>query len=344
MRLEQLTFTRFLAAIAIVVFHYGQQIFPFNASAISYLFGQANMGVSYFFILSGFVMIIAYWQKDKIAFSNYIKKRFARIYPVYLLAIFALLGYQLFVQEQIDIEGLVLNILLVQSWLPEYALSFNTPGWSLSVEVFFYCSFPFLFNLFYKRYAFKKIIFPTIIFFVICQVALHVILASSYYKGYPSASHGLTFYFPIMHFSEFLIGNIAGIFFIKGLKKRNYDIGIIGLVLIGLVLLKLPTGINYHNGMLAFIFVPFLLLLSANNGLITKFLNWKGIVFLGEISYGIYILQKPVFEWTGLGLKHLGIDNQAIIFYTGVAALVLFSALSYKYFETPLRRRITRSL
>ena len=91
MRIEQLTFTRFLAAISIVIFHYGDQIFLFNNKYVQFIFGQANIGVSYFFILSGFVMIIAYNTNSKINFFQYLKNRLARIYPVYLFAIFLLL-------------------------------------------------------------------------------------------------------------------------------------------------------------------------------------------------------------------------------------------------------------
>ena len=95
MRIEQLTFTRFIAAISIVVFHYAKDIPPFNFDVTSFFFQQANLGVSYFFILSGFVMIIAYWHKDKVSFLSYMQKRFARIYPVTFLAAFLLLCFKI---------------------------------------------------------------------------------------------------------------------------------------------------------------------------------------------------------------------------------------------------------
>lgn len=157
MRVEQLTFTRFLAAISIVVFHYGGNIFPFNIKFIHLLFKQANMGVSYFFILSGFVMVIAYKDKVKIEYGDYIKRRFARIYPVYGLAILILLAYWLALKKPIDYKGLFLNLTLLQSWIPGYALSFNGTGWSLAVEMFFYFTFPFLFNYIYRSSSVRLI-------------------------------------------------------------------------------------------------------------------------------------------------------------------------------------------
>ncbi len=81
MRIEQLTFTRFIAAISIVIFHYGRNITPLNYC--DFVFCQANMAVSYFFVLSGFVMAIAYRDNKRVHFGRFIQRRFARIYPVY---------------------------------------------------------------------------------------------------------------------------------------------------------------------------------------------------------------------------------------------------------------------
>jgi len=342
MRLEQLTFTRFLAAISIVIFHFGQNVFPFSLDNIDFIFKQANVGVSYFFILSGFVMIIAYANKDKIKFGDYIKRRFARIYPVYFLAIVILIPYFIITDTPFAYEGLILNITMVQSWVPGYALSFNTPVWSLSVEMLFYLSFPFLFNQFYKKYSYKKLIIPISFIFILSQLALHILKYSSFYDGSPSASHDFIFHFPLMHFSEFIIGNLAGMFFLNGIKIRNYDLSIIALILLVAFLLKFNIGVNLHNGMLAFLFIPIIILISANNGIITKLSNNKFLIFLGEISYSIYILQFPIYAGNKWIMKQANINNSAVIFYSFLIVLMIFSAISYKYFETPIRKFINK--
>lgn len=342
MRLEQLTFTRFLAAISIIVFHYGKNIFPFNLEATSFLSQQANIGVSYFFILSGFVMIIAYGHKTKISYLNYIKRRIARIYPVYFLGIILLLVYYLTKQIPIDFRGLIYNLTMVQAWIPGKALSFNTPGWSLSVELFFYVSFPILFNVFYSKWTIKKTFIIILLFFIASQIILHWLINSSFYSGSPSKSHDFIFYSPIMHLNEFLIGNISGLIFIKRKKRKNYDWRILGLFTLLLLLLKFINGINFHNGMLAFVFVPLIVLISSNDGIITKIFSNKHLVFLGEISYGLYILQKPVYDWVNELLKYLNVDNSIIIFYSSLIVLIIISAMSYKYIESPLRKRINR--
>ena len=117
--------------------------------------------------------LICYNNKDKIDFWDYMKRRFARIYPVFFLAIIVLLINFVILGKPIDYKGLILNITMVQSWIPGYALSFNGPGWSLAVEMFFYLSFPLLFNHFYKKYSYTKLIVPILIFFIGSQIALH---------------------------------------------------------------------------------------------------------------------------------------------------------------------------
>ena len=149
MRIEQLNFTRFIAAISIVIYHYGKEVSIFYNDYTSFIFRQANVGVSYFFILSGFIMIIAYGTREKINFLKYLNNRFARIYPVYLLAILLILGIKLF--KNIDKIDLILNLSMLQSWIHNKALTLNYPGWSLSVELFFYLTFPLLFNYFYSK-------------------------------------------------------------------------------------------------------------------------------------------------------------------------------------------------
>jgi peptidoglycan/LPS O-acetylase OafA/YrhL len=85
------------------------------------MFEQANVGVSYFFILSGFVMIIAYIDKENIDFFEYVKNRLARIYPVYFLAIILILVIRFF--AGVNLVDLILNALMLQAWVPEKALT-----------------------------------------------------------------------------------------------------------------------------------------------------------------------------------------------------------------------------
>ncbi len=349
MRIEQLTFTRFIAAFSIVIFHFGSDIIPFNSSFVSFIFVRANAFVSYFFVLSGFIMIIAYGSKKTIIISNFFKNRFARIYPIYLLALMLLLIYDVKYNSPINYSDLILNLFAIQAWIPGKAVSFNPPGWALSIEIFFYLVFPFLYNFIYNRISIKALILPVLLVWMISQVISQWLFSSSFYSGYPSNSHDFIFYFPLMHINELLIGNIAGLWFVhtcKG-KYKNYDWLILGLILlfvatVKVIALKNPFGLNLHNGVLAIFFVPFIILVSMNNGVITKIFNKKPLVFLGEISYGVYILQFPAYLCSQhiFGLLH--IENKIVRFYLFVILLLSMASISYLFIESPVRQFFKR--
>lgn len=231
---------------------------------------------------------------------------------------------------------------MIQAWIPDKALSFNYPGWSLSVEFLFYFIFPFLYNRIYKKTSYKNLILPILLVWVLSQWVFH----SHFLNGGFFSSKDLL-YFPPMHVNEFLIGNLAGLYFVsrKDKSQRNFDWQIIALTLIVALLLKFPIGLNYHNGLLAVLFIPLILLISLNNGMLTDFFNKKICVFLGEISFGIYILQFPV--WIFISDYRLNkyfmidkIEDFTLAFFIRFIALLLFSAISFLYIEKPIREKI----
>jgi peptidoglycan/LPS O-acetylase OafA/YrhL len=155
-------------------------------------------------------------------------------------------------------------------------------------------------------------------------------------------------YFPLMHLNEFLVGNLAGLYFINSsLAKQNFDLLIIGIVMLIVVVLKYPLGFNFHNGLLALFFIPLIILLSLNDGIISVLFKSKICVFLGEISFGIYILQFVVWEYVSdyRLAKYFGIDKVEdfiFSFFLRLFILIFISSISYVYIETPIRNRIKR--
>lgn len=345
MKIDQITFTRFLAAISIVVFHFGLDVFPFNSVYLKDIFSQANVGVSFFFILSGFVMVIAYQSHDKVEYINYYKNRFARIYPIYLIGLLAFIFFQIFNKNSISITELTLNIFLLQAWYPGRTLSLNFPGWSVSVELFFYILFPLIMN-FYLKIKSKGIFnCVVIIFWLFSQIILYLLFNSNFYKGYESVSHDMIFYHPFMHLNEFLIGIISAFYFLKFDKKNIKRFDFIILLLVGLIVLFLKVNdvIILHNGFMAVFFVPLIIFLSLNkSGTITKIFKNKYLILLGEISFGIYILQVPIFRITYQFLDYFSVSEIWIKFYTATFLLVLISYYSYVFIEVPVRNRIKK--
>ncbi|HOE40710.1 MAG TPA: acyltransferase [Rhodoferax sp.] len=341
-RNEKVTFTRFIAAVAIVIFHFCSDVFPFNAEPISFIFKSAYVGVSYFFTLSGFIMILAYSNCKRIDALGYYKSRFARIAPAYYLALVLCVPLIIEKWAEYSYSGIALNITMLQAWNPSKALSGNSPSWSLSVELLFYFLFPFLFNFVYQSRKFWIIVIVGGLFFLISQVIHNSLINSGVYQNFPLFRHNLIFYFPPMHLNEFLSGNIAGLFYMKYIANKNSANGfwIILSIIAFCIVLKYPTGLSIHNGLLVLVFIPIIILISSDNGLIARIMSLKPLIFLGEISFGIYIFQMPIHEISYAIFKIFDISNYSVLFFSYLAILVLVSGLSFKFIETPLRRRI----
>jgi len=159
--------------------------------------------------------------------------------------------------------------------------------------------------------------------------------------------HTVLYYHPLIHINEFLMGNVAALFFLslqETSRYRKYDgVIIFILVLLGIFIMNNP-GLNIHNGLLAVFIVPLIWFLSYNTGFLTQLFIRPSFVLLGEISYGIYIYQKPVRYYLYKFYAVTGMTQREFCFYGFLAVLILFSYCSYRFIEQPLRRIIQERL
>lgn len=358
MNTSQLTFTRFIVAILIVFLHYGEEIFSTNSDFFNALRSHLNLGVSYFYVLSGFVMMLAYGQKNMIEPKQYYINRFARIYPLHIFAsilvliigILISLNYLEFYHFP-DFSLLIKHIFLVQAWFPESALSLNTPSWSISVEMFFYFCFPFIFNYFIKKYSLKAIAIVIFSFWIINQFAMNWLFLSPYCEkdavggGY-SLIHTFLFFNPLLHLNQFCIGLLFGAYFIKQQTKavKNYDFLILIIFIATCFMIYFFRDILLHNGLMAINFAFLMYFISKNGGKITKLFQKRFLVHLGEISFAVYLLQTPIFTFSTKIFKALNINNPYLIFFVTLIFLIIISHFIYKWIEIPCKDKIKKLL
>ena len=361
MSLDQITFTRFVAALTVVFFHYGQEIFPAN---IPFLFENVTAGpiaVGYFYVLSGFIMAIAYYKPETdhtaipaINKRKYWIARFARIYPVYILALLIIVAAK-FRTLADNFAVLPLHLAMLQAWIPGYPITLNTPGWSLSVEAFFYLCFPFLLNYVHDKGT-KKLIIACAIIWLITQIILMMAINSAVYQP-KNHLHDFVYYNPLMHINSFIAGMLTGVFFKRSNRFVSKDkpstplwllfsFFMILFLIWGRPHFETFTGfkIAYTNGLLAPAFLLFIVLLGREQGIISSLLKHKGLILLGEASYSLYILQKPIHGLYDKIITPRIPLSATLHFYIFLIVLIALSILSFKYFETPLRRYIRQRL
>lgn len=148
-RLDSLTGLRFAAAFAVLL-HHSPNLVTIPAIRPYTQWGQ--LGVSFFFVLSGFVLVWSRRRGDTA--GRFYWRRFARIWP--MLAVATVLAVPVFYQGrdiEVNVTGVLLSVLLLQAWFPDSGiyLAGNPAAWSLSCEAFFYAVFPFLAPRFGKR-------------------------------------------------------------------------------------------------------------------------------------------------------------------------------------------------
>src|SRR5829696_2272203 len=164
-RLDALTGLRFVAAFMVFIFH-AALLFIFSDINVSLglldVAGTAgHVGVSFFFILSGFVLT---WSvKGGDTAPKFWRRRFFKIAPNHLVT-FALALVLIGLFGTLDgLPQTLANLFLVQAWFPDlsYVGSVNDVTWSISVEALFYLSFPLVFWLITKIKA--SALWPTAI-------------------------------------------------------------------------------------------------------------------------------------------------------------------------------------
>ena len=218
MQLPQITFTRFLAALSIVFLHYGLLTWPMNTELLSPFGGDLIAAMSYFFILSGFVLVISIAKTEQLPerIDNWAfwKRRAARFVPLYLLALFISFAINFRYDPSIPIKWQIQSyyhaLFFLQSWKYKMALDVNYPSWSLSVEAFFYLIFPLVYRILNELKNRKLLIVSIIAWLLNYYIFLYLKLEN--------APTNLLHFFPMLHVATFITGICFGILFV-----RNYN-------------------------------------------------------------------------------------------------------------------------
>jgi peptidoglycan/LPS O-acetylase OafA/YrhL len=154
--MQALTSLRFFAALIVMLRHY-QSLIPYPP-VFGTIVAEGRLGVSFFFVLSGFVLVYNYmsWFGHSVARAPvFFWHRAARIVPVYLLAHLLMTPVSLATLDRVRdlsashswptlIVSWIANLLMVQALVPRPSLMllWNDPGWSISTEMTFYVIFP----------------------------------------------------------------------------------------------------------------------------------------------------------------------------------------------------------
>ena len=381
-QLLQLTGIRFFLAIWVVVFHQASPwgyLGPWMSKAPELVFCLLRTGylaVGVFFVLSGFVLSYNYtleksWSPSQL--TRFAVARFARIYPAYCVGL--LLIAPIVVDSisnnlstaKVGKQAIVaaLNWTLLQSWIPQIALSWNSPGWSLSDEAFFYFCFPFLGVALWRISSARSLLLAGALIWGIALVAPLVAVsvplmgfgnvpAVSMEAGNDPFWPNLIKFNPLLRIPDFCLGILIGRAYHllrttnSRLMGRGYWLYIPGLIL-ELAIIANGNSVPYplfHHGLLLPLHSLVILGFALGGGIAVRLLSVRPLVLLGNASYSMYILHSPVGVWMNIIGNELFNEKPGGLGLTLVYLLIVISLsiIVFKVIEEPANRVLKKAL
>jgi peptidoglycan/LPS O-acetylase OafA/YrhL len=354
-RLDGLTTLRFFAAFHVILFHlYVEGILTVgpwwyrNFASIGYV------GVNFFYVLSGFILVYTYAGSD-LDPRRFWQARFARVYPAYLFSLAVTAPFFFLTAPSLDLPffawsmhhlllASILALALLQSWVPQGALTWNTVCWSLSVEAFFYALFPLLLN---RTQAFSRRRLP---FWIAGTWLVSLSISAAYIVLHPDGAANInstdtTLFWknvlsfnPLVRLPEFVVGMLTCRLFLSSGRSRGLGSicilsGVSGVVLVTIFATQIPNPV-ISTGLLSPAFAAIIYGVALQPRW-TRFLAVAPLVYLGEASYSLYLLHSIVISSVLERLPHWPLAVRVVLC---LGAAIAASLLTYKSIEQPARK------
>jgi peptidoglycan/LPS O-acetylase OafA/YrhL len=351
--LKALTGLRCFAAINIVLFHFS------NPDWFGWLAPVVNAGyasVSYFILLSGFVMAYNYADRARagqLDTVRYYKARFTRLYPIYLLSL--LLAWRVVPLEWAAHShgmfwtGVVLAPLLLQGWVPEIATFLNTPAWTMSAESFYYLIFPWMAR-WKKPEQIRDQLWKLGGVWVLGLIpgTLYILFQPDGIAHPDRFSYGPWLqalkYTPLPHLASFIFGVLLASVD-AAMPRPGWTRLLLGLfgfaALFGLLASGTMPYPLLHDGILMPFFGCVILGLAGENPL-AHTIGARPLVFVGEASYCLYLLHFNM--WNLIHETHV-LDRVGLSRFDpwiSYALLIGMALLALHFIEKPAQRQLRK--
>jgi len=332
---------RALAVISVVFSH----VSPQNLSG-------GALGVDIFFVISGYLISLFIFQEQAagtFTFGNFFSRRVRRLFPALAVVLFSVIvfgwfalfadEYQRLGKHSISVIFFILNFKLLGE-NDYFDVASNVKPllhlWSLSVEEQFYFFWP-------------------AVVVILGRFRLHMGLAiclsifGSFAFAIYQTSHNSVYlyYHPLVRFWELLIGAALAFYHHRfginawptGLNQlpMRHLVSVAGLIVIVVSLLFFDGKALYPGALtLAPLMGVVMLIASGSNSLVGRLLSLKPLVWIGLISYPLYLWHWPVLSY--IRIMESGAPPEVML-WIGAGVACVLATLTYKFVEQPLRYR-----
>lgn len=324
---------RAVAVLSVIIYHAQIKIFGIN------LLTGGFLGVDIFFVLSGFLITGILLDKNPPIFTFY-KSRFDRIYPALVLALFACCVCSYFILVPSDILNFIEQLKGAMLFFSNYMFMYENSyiadsskykillhSWSLAVEWQFYMLFPFIvytIKRFFKNDLEQVFIILSSISFFYCIYLMQV-------------NQNFAFYSTPSRAWELFVGGLVFLLS-KKIKKReiNNILSILGIMIVFYLLIFIKDT-DAHPGFISLICVvgtSLFILFIQEKSLVYKIFTVKPMVFVGVISYSLYLYHQPILVFYRFLNQNISNKEFAIL----LLSMLVVSYISYAFFESPIRK------
>lgn len=358
LRIDTFASLRFLG-IMLIVLHHLCAVIPWQAP------GLGDLGTTFFFVLSGFVLPLG--QRTFVSSQDSLRflwNRIVRIYPVHFVTFAASLPFLLAHGASVPLGIALINMSLMQSWFHTMPIffSFNALSWFLSTLLFCYV----VFTIIMRRPA---RLLPLAFLISCVSLGASVMYTERAAIGFGQES---TVYFlhifPPNKLLIFLVGIAASFVFMRWHESVKSRVGffvatflevlVIAVVLHYILFRSLSkcllnwlaafvpqlkyTSFYLVENYLVFVFLTILTLwiFGLERGLISRVLRQHCVLSFGKISFCIYMSHQLIFRYVGLWRESLvSFFGEAAV---GVAACIIVLPVSYVMYvfvEAPISSR-----
>ena len=332
---------RAIAVISVIFYHADQTFKNFK------IFPGGFVGVDIFFVISGFlitsIILKELEETGFFSFSNFYIRRIKRIIPVLLLVFITTFPFIWLFFIPISFLDFSKSLFSSLFFFSNYHFYFSGElynaesslfkplmhTWSLSIEEQFYAIFPLIFFVIFKFY--KKYLLQIFTFFLLISFLTMVFIFQK--------NESLAFFSFFSRFWELLIGGVVAI--LRYNKSRTYNLSdnlysFLGLILIfySIFFYTDLTKSPYFSTLIPVFGVSLVIYFNSKNNLIYKILSLKILVFIGLISYSLYLWHYPIFaigrtgEFFGDGI------SKKLFLITFIMSLI-----SYYTIEKPIKKK-----
>jgi|GEM_PF-1939521 Predicted acyltransferases len=333
--IESLTGLRGVAALMVVLYHANESFI--KAAGTGAMMFHGRLFVDLFYVLSGFVMCHVYVTSKEISWPKFFVARFARIWPLHIAtALFAALG--LFAlggpsSPELNFGQFIRELTLTQAmpfiWRDTI---WNSPSWSISVEFWcYFLVFPF-------AYIGAKRLSTTTIVVMGFSIFLVALLMLSLLPLNPARGGGAF----IRAASGFLAGWSVWKLCGSEVQARTKSVSAPILILCFFGLTQFYSR-DISDPWYALLIAPAIVISVVKyDSIARRWLESRPVVFLGTISYSIYLIHPLLLKSVQIAFSKLGLIHFGFATFASCLLILLIpvSHLSYRLFEMPTRALI----